>query len=360
MKKFINSINRHAVVAIRSPRKLLGAAQHRIFTISRRLVFRQTVILFERHGGIGDIICTFPSVLALRERHPKAIFVYSVRRAFKCIVKMGHVADCIVEQDWSTESPKVVTTDYDTCYRPWLEDEKPTGREHVHLVDDFARGLNVTLRSRQPRLYPPAKLTRLVQEKLSPLRKNSKILIGIHIGPSWTVREWRTEAWQQLVNLLKQSYNCTIVQFGADVDTTKGAVRAPRIERTEDFVGKLSLEESVAALQQLDFFIGIDSGLLHIAGSVGTPTVGLFGAIDPQLRLPPGTLSEAVMSSVPCLGCHHRTPVLHSQDQCVNRIVCMSELNANDVLVAFEKLRSRAGSIRETTRENENQIRNNS
>ncbi len=92
------------------------------------------VILFDRLAGIGDIICTFPSVLELRKRHPDAIFVYSTWKSFKSVVEMGRVADLVVkwEQSWM---PRLV----DKYYYPRLEDERPPGQQFAHLVDDFAQ-----------------------------------------------------------------------------------------------------------------------------------------------------------------------------------------------------------------------------
>ena len=325
-------------VAGRHPQIAAGSLLHRVGIRAIRLISRRPVILFERHGGIGDIICTFPSVLALRERHPDALFVYSVWRSFKGIVDMGLVADRVVELDWSKEMPKVERSDYDVCYRPWLEDESPLGREQVHLVDDFARTLNVTLKSRQPRLHVPPRLSRSVREKLAPLRRRSKFIFGIHVGPSWPVREWTESEWTKLVAGLRANFDCTVIQFGADAHTAKGFVKAPRISGTEDWVGKLSLEENVAALAQTDLFVGIDSGLLHAAGAVSTPTVGLFGALNPVLRQPPESPTLPVTSAVGCLGCHHRMPRLHWEEGCPHSICCMSELSAGAVLSACGKL----------------------
>jgi ADP-heptose:LPS heptosyltransferase len=333
-----NSLVRYAGGLVRHPGIVTGSLRHRLGLRALRTFRRKPIVLFERHGGIGDILCTFPSVLALRERHPDAVFVYSVWNCFKSIVQMGQVADYVVEKDWSKDIPKVVIHDYDFCYQPWLEDEKPRGRRHVHLVDDFAQTFGVTLKSRQPKLHLPENLARSLAERVAPFRRRTKYVFGIHVGPSWLVREWTTAGWTSLVERLRRTFDCTVIQFGSDVDTTKGPIKAPRIAQTEDWVGKLNLDQSVAALAQLDLFIGIDSGLLHSAGAVGTPTVGLFGPIDPALRLPPETPSIAVTSRVPCLGCHHRLPRLHWQDGCPHHIQCMADLSVDDVVLACERL----------------------
>lgn len=328
----------YARVVHRNPRIAAGSLIHRVGVHAIRKLRRRPVILFERHGGIGDVICTFPAVLALRERHPDAVFVYSVWKSFKSIVEMGRVVDQAIEKDWSADMPKVAYQDYDVCYQPWLEDEKPIGREHTHLVDDFAQTLKVTLKSRQPKLYVPAQVSQSVYQKMSLFLKRTRYTIGIQVGPSWHVREWTVKGWTRLVTLLRENFDCTVIQLGSDTHTAKGPVKAPRIPGTEDWVGKLSLEETVAMLEQISLFIGIDSGLLHAAGAVGTPSVGLFGPINPKFRLPPETPSIAITSNVPCLGCHHCLPRLHWQDGCPHNIRCMSELAPDEIFIACRKL----------------------
>jgi ADP-heptose:LPS heptosyltransferase len=290
------------------------------------------VILIERQAGIGDIICTFPSVLELRKRHPDAVFVYNTRKRFKGVVEMGRVADLVVDWDRSW-MPRLVHK----FYYPRLEDEQPSGREFAHIVDDFAQTLEVELSSRQPRLHVPPTLSQSLRKQLMPFSERAKHVLGIQVGPSWPVKEWTVEGWTKLVALLRDSFDCVVIQMGADIHTAKGFVRTPRIVGTEDWVGQ-SLDEAIAALEQLDLFVGIDSGLLHAAGAVGTPTVGLFGATNPSFILPPETPSIGVVSDAPCLGCHHRLPRLHWRDGCPNNIQCMAGLTTENALDACVKL----------------------
>lgn len=290
-------------------------------------------VLFERHAGIGDLICTFPSVIALKDRHPDATFVYGVWPIFKSIVEMSHVANSVIEI-----GPNIKYQDYDYIYQPKLEDESPCGREFVHLVDDFAQTIGVTPISRQPKLYIPFDAFGLAKQLLTPLRKRTKYIIGIHIGPSWPVREWTIEGWTNLVKLLHDNLDCIVIQLGADVNTAKGFVKSPRILGSEDFVGKMTLEESVAVINQIDLFVGIDSGLLHVAGAVSTPSVGLFGPVNPKLRLPPETPSIAVVADIPCVGCHHKLPRLHWQEGCPNNIICMKSIRPDHVFKAIFSL----------------------
>jgi ADP-heptose:LPS heptosyltransferase len=170
-----------------------------------------------------------------------------------------------------------------------------------------------------------------------PFSERAKHVLGIQVGPSWQVKEWTVEGWTKLVALLRDRFDCVVIQMGADMHTAKGFVRTPRIAGTVDWVGQ-SLDEAIAALEQLDLFVGIDSGLLHAAGAVGTPTVGLFGPTDPTFILPPETPSIGVVSDAPCLGCQHRLPPLHWRDGCPNNIQCMTGLAAENVLNACIKI----------------------
>ena len=96
-------------------------------------------------------------------------------------------------------------------------------------------------------------------------------------------------------------------------------------------------------LSLCDGFIGIDSGLLHIAGAVGTPAVGLFGPVKPAMRLAPSAPVRAVhapLAMVPCLGCHHLEPPIHWRTDCPFDVLCMRALSPD---AAFEAARDLIG-----------------
>jgi heptosyltransferase III len=47
--------------------------------------------------------------------------------------------------------------------------------------------------------------------------------------------------------------------------------------RRIDLIGKVDLPTAAACLRRCALYIGNDSGLMHMAAAVGTPTLGLFG-----------------------------------------------------------------------------------
>ena len=286
---------------------------------------------------MGDVICAFPSIIALRERHPGAIFVYKVIPANAPLVEMGRVADWMLVEDWFHLRIRTHATDYDFTYAPLCEGERKTPLEPIHLVGDFLRDLGLESPPTQPRLYPERPAGHLVERRMKEIRARTKYIIGIQVGPTWKVKEWPAESWTQLVELLHSSLDCVVIQLGANFHIQMGEVQTPKIPGCEDWVGQLDIRECAWAIQQLDLFIGIDSGLLHLAGAVSTRCVGLYGPTDPKYFLPLEGTGIGVTSTVACLGCHHRYPRLHWMDNCPFQIACMKELSPFAVLEAVRE-----------------------
>lgn len=61
-----------------------------------------------------------------------------------------------------------------------------------------------------------------------------------------------------------------------------------------DLVGKLSLPEAAAVLEQAALFLGNDSGLMHLSAAAGAPTIGIFGPTDARIYRPSGRRAVAV------------------------------------------------------------------
>jgi heptosyltransferase-2 len=87
-----------------------------------------------------------------------------------------------------------------------------------------------------------------------------------------------------------------------------------------------------------DVAISNDSGLMHIAAAVGTPTMGIFGPTSPHLWGPLNGLAATVQTRtvVPCQPCHR--PVCTMNDH-----RCMRDIPASDVAAIAERVLSEVG-----------------
>ena len=105
------------------------------------------------------------------------------------------------------------------------------------------------------------------------------------IGPAanWRGKQWRAERFAELA----QRLTALDGPFpGGRVAVFAAAHERPQAEplltavppgRTIDLVGRTDLLTAAAALRRCALFVGNDTGLMHIAAAVGTPTLGLFG-----------------------------------------------------------------------------------
>ena len=118
------------------------------------------------------------------------------------------------------------------------------------------------------------------------------------IGPTanWSAKTWRPGYFVDLIDRLTVPGGilpgARIAVFGRD-DERPMALRVVESipeERRIDLVGRLDLMDVGACLERAAFYIGNDSGLMHLAAAVGIPTLGLFGPSLDELYAPWGPL----------------------------------------------------------------------
>lgn len=307
---------------------------------------KHPIILVSRPGAMGDIICTFPMLKALRQKHPKAYIVYGSVGVFLTLPKMSGLVDEVVDVDWRKRVPKIHEPDFDIIIRPLYGIEEPTSLPPVHIVDEFCRRQNIVPSDRQPHVTIAKQVQRRIGRQIQSLgneESQAKRIIAIHTGPTWAVKTWPANNWDDLVQELKHKQNAIILQLGNDSHIDGGSDKTPRVVGANDWIGKHSIEETAAVLEQCDLFIGLDSGLIHLAGATGTSCVGLFGPTRAEFLMPPGTPSIALQAGVGCGGCHHRQPLLHWKTGCPHNVICMESISVQQVYSACASFLNQVG-----------------
>jgi heptosyltransferase-2 len=114
--------------------------------------------------------------------------------------------------------------------------------------------------------------------------------------------------WPHFPGLARLQEGRRIVVLGAAADGDAAreiAGAAPG--RVEDLTGKTSLAEAAAIMAGAAAVVSNDSGLMHLAGYLGTPVVGIFGSTSPVWTGPLGGKSVIMQSTEPCAPCFERT-----------------------------------------------------
>jgi len=306
------------------------------------VLLKKSLLLICRYSGMGDIICTFPSVVALKEQHSGSIIVYETRCHYVTLVRSCRQVDLVVEEG------SLLTMLLQRFFKPVeilfpsLPDEgkPPRPRERIHLIDEFRRSFGLkSLDKKSVRLDPSPRALRQVIKRLRHEQIYGKPFAVLHTGPTWKVKEWPEKKWGELIAELKEQYRIEVIQIGEDRTPYGEKREGPRVAGASNWVGTLSMDQTLALLGLADLFVGVDSGVLHLAGAVNTPVIGVFGPTDPACFLPRNNRAIGVTSNISCLGCHHQPQGPgHWQNGCTNNIQCMSGLPVKDVFDACTKL----------------------
>jgi lipopolysaccharide heptosyltransferase II len=119
--------------------------------------------------------------------------------------------------------------------------------------------------------------------------------------------------------------------LAADIVATGG----PRVR---DLTGT-DLRNAILALAAAGVAISNDSGLMHIAAAIGTPTMGIFGPTDPYLWAPLNGLAATVLQTRSKLSCQpcQRTVCTMNEHR------CMTDIAAIDVVAIAQDILAKAG-----------------
>src|SRR5215469_6680371 len=107
-------------------------------------------------------------------------------------------------------------------------------------------------------------------------------LIAMHPGSGGysTARRWAPERFAQLADTLFNDIGGQLILLGGSEEAELHQQIFELMQSdmpVRSFAGKGNVRVAAAILEQADLFIANDSGLMHLATAVGTPTVAIFG-----------------------------------------------------------------------------------
>lgn len=107
--------------------------------------------------------------------------------------------------------------------------------------------------------------------------------IGFQMGASTVSRQWFLQRWQQLAEIILGQTDAVIVLTGSPAERTMTAQldEELRDQRVINAAGKFGLQEAAALIARLDVLVTPDTGPLHVAAALRTPTIGLFAVASP-------------------------------------------------------------------------------
>jgi heptosyltransferase-2/heptosyltransferase-3 len=106
-------------------------------------------------------------------------------------------------------------------------------------------------------------------------------LVGIHPSGGRRIKQWDVAHWAEVAARLEAQFGAGVLLTGSAADRDLAASVKSRVPAAVDLSGRLGLRETLGVLAGLDLFLSPDTGPMHLACAVGTPSVSVFGPSDP-------------------------------------------------------------------------------
>ncbi len=330
-------------------------------------------ILLIRPGGIGDAVLTFPMLAALRTHFPAAAMdVLGERRntgvyRINSLVRDVHRYDQSPHLVWSTLrrlaakrydividseqfhylssvvanhlAPRYLCG-FDTLGRGRFQTHRVPYNEKGYEVYSFL-GLAGALLGRtlpfepdRPFLDVDARWLQWADETLAPYR--DRPLAVIVPSASSEHRFWEPQRYADVARWLTDHGFVVAILGGSD------ALHASRIisqghpsSECLNLITKTSLGQTAGLVQRARLYVSADTGVLHIAYGVGTPTVHMFGSGIQDKWAPLGRKYVVINKGLPCSPCtrYGYTPPCG--------VACMDAITASDVIAGIEEVLKR-------------------
>ena len=144
------------------------------------------------------------------------------------------------------------------------------------------------------------------------------------VGPS---KRWPAASYAEAARrLTAQGFSVWVL--GGSGEAALAAEIAAGSDRVRDLTGP-DLRNAILALAAADVGVSNDSGLLHVAAALGTPSIGIFGPTSPWHWAPLNKLAAVIetTAAVDCRPCHKPT-CRYGHHR------CMREIPAEQVVAA--------------------------
>ncbi len=329
-------------------------------------------IVFIKMLGGGSLSMLFPTVLGLREKYPgikislicnRSILHFAksyelfdniqtvqdqslfqmITSGLKLLFWLASTADVTIDLEIHSRLTTVFTTLALVKNRIGLINHNSLWRKRLYThalyvnsvknlseVYDSILGLfgisDVTLPNSQ-KYISELVAKKSIPSSFLPAIENKKIItLGIGCSDLAIERQLPDKLWLQLMqSLLERNPNLVFLFLGGKDDQIIADRLKPQIgmhqNRVLSLCGQIDLATSLRCIQRSDFFIGIDSALIHLSRLLGVSSASFWGPTSPESLLRPLPINEIIISqNVHCSPCVHftETPPCLGQNFCMD------------------------------------------
>jgi heptosyltransferase-3 len=159
-----------------------------------------------------------------------------------------------------------------------------------HRVEQLSAVMGLEGAPPAPRLWTDAE----VEAEATDLVPGGIPILAVGPTANWLAKTWPADRFAALIGRLTGPDGilpgARVAVFGRDDERPQAlpVLDAIPLQRRIDLVGAVDLVTAYACLKKAAFYVGNDSGLMHLAAAAGVPTLGLFGPTENALYAPWG------------------------------------------------------------------------
>lgn len=148
-------------------------------------------------------------------------------------------------------------------------------------------------------------------------------------GAAWPNKRWPPARLAQVAVALADRHRLRSVVLWGPGERELAEEVVARSGGAARLLPRTSIADVVALARGARLMISGDTGPTHIAAAVGTPLVGIYGPTRPE-RNGPWRPNDVTVSRADVCECHHLR-------RCARETMCLSEIEAGEVLEAVER-----------------------
>lgn len=256
----------------------------------------KTIHVVREALGLGDVVSMLPALAGLQRGNPRTVIVAHVAEPYAEFLSGLGINVRVVEHpedvremrgfpirdEWLQanvgDGERVVD-----LYGPEIEIEKQ-GEPNICRTEAFCRRAGVPF-------TPPRLIARDIVDsgRADPLAdfalyqaweqaRPRRPVVGIHTESAGLIRRWPLDSWRLVADAMLDKGHILRV-FADDLDPW----RTDYPDSLEIQCGPQKWDVLLTKINECTLFIGVDSGLIHIAAALGVPTLVLTGPTDGRL-----------------------------------------------------------------------------
>ncbi len=218
-------------------------------------------------------------------------------------------------------------------HKPVKHKKKP-----LHAVEeilDIVRSVGLDIASKSLRISASREAREAIKKFLEGQNiEHGDLLIGIHPGGYYPTQKWPAERFAQVGKALMEKFGAKIVLIGGPGEEKWiGQVKTVMKNNCSIFLNQ-PVKNLLALIQSCQLLLCNNSGPLHLAVALGTPTVSTMGPTLPEKWGPYEEGHIVLRKDLACMPCNDASCRLKTHD-------CLRLITAEEMLRAAEKLLSK-------------------